>query len=70
MVLQTIKLPKSKFTRKDADDWIKKHKYKVRYRGKKDSSKLYFRYRQVEPDKSRKYYSKKLPNGVILTFYE
>jgi hypothetical protein len=60
--IQSVLIPKNKFTRTKAINYIKKHfQYK-----KIDEKKNYFRFRQFNPHKEATYSSKKLNNGVIL----
>lgn len=65
--LQTILLPKSLFSKDAAIAWLKKHKYKYNYiRGTTNE----YRSMQVNPIQGAKFYSKKLPNGIVLVFQE
>lgn len=60
--IQSVLIPKKKFTRNEAINYVKKHfKYK-----KIDEKKNYYRFRQFNPHKDSSYSSKKLKNGVIL----
>jgi len=60
--IQSVIIPKKKFTRSQAIDYVKKHfKYK-----KIDEKRNYYRFRQFNPKKNSHYSSKKLKNGVIL----
>jgi hypothetical protein len=65
--LQTIELPKSKFNLTTAKAWLKKHNYANSYYRTTDN---YYRMMQTPDIKGANYYSKKLPNGVILVFQE
>lgn len=63
--IQTIQIPKSKFSIKQAKEWLKTHKYRYdtwRY------TPEFYRFMQNRPVENANYYSKKLPNGIILTF--
>lgn len=60
--VQSILIPKKKFSRSQAIDYIKKHfQYK-----KIDEKRNYYRFRQFNPKKNSHYSSKKLKNGIIL----
>lgn len=63
MVIQSVVIPKDKFTLTEAKKYIKDHKYKLK---KVDITTNYYRFRQVEPIKGRQYYDYKTKNGVIL----
>jgi len=64
--VQSVILPKKKFTKLQAKKWIKDNGYKESfYKKKVDITKEYYRYRQKAP-KYKKYRNKKLSNGVIL----
>lgn len=65
--LQTILVPSSKFSLKEAIEWIKKHNHKVT---KVHITKNYYKFRQSLPKKNVNYYSYKLPNDVIIVMYE
>jgi hypothetical protein len=60
--VQSVLIPKNKFTKSQAINYIKEHfKYK-----KIDETKNYYRFRQFKPKKNSHYISKKISNGVIL----
>jgi hypothetical protein len=65
-MLQSILFPHSKFTEIEAISWLYSHNH---YPEKVHIGKKYFRFRINPPNKSKSYYSKKLPNGVILISY-
>ena len=68
MVLQSVLLPKSKFTEEEAIAWVKKHKYKTTFKGKKNDHKAkYYRFRQATPPKKFvRYHITNLPLGIKL----
>ena len=79
--LQTVLLPKAKFSKEEAKKWLKDHKYKYgNYRTSKNSKELRFlsaepneaanfhRFMQINPIEGATYYTEKLPNGVELVF--
>ena len=69
MVLQSVLIPKSKFTLKEAKKWIREHGYKESFYGKDvDITEKFYRFRQAAP-KHGEYYVKKLSNGVELINY-
>ena len=69
--LQSVLIPKSKFTLSEAKKWIKDNKYKETYYGKDvHVTKKYYRFRQSKPQKDKQYYIKTLENGVKLVFYK
>ena len=66
-MIQTILIPKNKFSLKEAEKWIVKNKYKKSFYGKKvDITENYFRFRQESPLKFKNYYAKRLKNGIII----
>lgn len=64
--LQTILINKN-ITKKDADNWLLHHNYRNDYYRVTKNER---RYMQINPIKGAKYYSKILPNGIILVFQE
>lgn len=64
MKLQTILIPKT-FTRKQATDWLKRHKYK---HAKIDITPSYYRFRQIPPDSKKRYQTVTLPNNIKLVY--
>ncbi len=69
--LQSIIISKSKFTREQADEWIKKHKFKLKF-GNKDGPDITlhtFRYRQAMPKKNARYYVKRISNGIEFVLF-
>jgi hypothetical protein len=63
--LQTIELPKDKFTITSAKQWLKDNNYANHYWR---TTANYIRFMQVMPIIGAEYYSKTLPNGVILVY--
>ena len=63
--LQTVIIPKDRFTKSEAVRWMADHGYKF---NKIDIKPNTFRFRQVEPLAGVRYYSVELPNGVILVY--
>ena len=62
--LQTVEVPKS-FSLREARDWLKKHGFLYQnYR----STTNFKRFIQAYDVKGASFYSKKLPNGVVLVF--
>ncbi len=64
-MIQTILVPKV-FGLIKAMNWIISHGYSIH---KIDDTEHYYRFRQQEPNHNKHYYSKKLPNGIILINY-
>tara|TARA_Y100001938_G_scaffold39326_1_gene54484 strand:- start:1585 stop:1827 length:243 start_codon:yes stop_codon:yes gene_type:complete len=69
--IQSVIIPKSKFTEKEANDWIKKNNYSDRGKRIKNynlKSSNYYRFRQLPPSHFEKnsFRTKKLYNGVEL----
>jgi len=62
MVVQSVLIPKT-FTIEYAKNWLKEHKYKY---NKIDVTDKFYRFRQTEPNPSKRYYTKVLDNGVEL----
>lgn len=65
-MIQSVLIPKSRYTRETADAWITKHKYEKRFAGKMDESANYYRYRQREPKVGAHYRIVNLPGGIKL----
>lgn len=71
LTLQTVLIPKDKYTLEEAETWIKQNNYKVSFYGKKvDITENFYRFRQASPRKFIKnsYRTKKLENGVQIVF--
>jgi|TARA_B100000427_G_scaffold312840_1_gene304680 hypothetical protein len=67
--VQSVIIPKSKFSEKEANDWIKKNNYSDKgTKIKNYSSTNYYRFRQLPPSHFEKnsFRTKKLKNGVDL----
>lgn len=67
MEIQSIIIPRNKYTEKEAVEFIKKHKFKVNfYRKKYEIKKNYFRFRQKAPHhfNQKSYRLKTLSNGI------
>jgi len=62
-MLQTILLPKSKFSLPDAIRWIISHRYIA---DKVDVTDRFYRFRQMTPLPGGIYRTRTLPNGVQL----
>ena len=66
-VVQAVILPKTKFSREEATEWVREH-----FTFKKiDEARNFWRFRQLSPETLRKkgyskYIMKALPNGVEL----
>ena len=65
--VQSVLIPTNAFTLPQAIRWLIVHKYKVT---KVDITDNYYRFRQLEPNHKKKYYSLVLPNNIILINYE
>lgn len=63
--LQTVLVPKDRFTLPNAIKWVGLNGYKIK---KVDETRNFYRFRQTEPLSDVKYFSKVLPNGVELVF--
>lgn len=61
--LQTLELPKSKFTLAGAKHWLKMHNYANHYYR---PTAHYWRFLQTPPIIGSHYYSKKIANGIII----
>jgi len=64
-MLQSIIVPKNKFTKRSAIDWIVKHKYHIY---KIDITDKFYRFRQRQPRAHGKYYTVSLPNGIEMIY--
>ena len=69
--IQSILIPKSAFTLKEARVWIKEHDYKLTFYVKKvDITVNYYRFRQLKPSLKRdKIRTISLPNGIKKVVY-
>jgi len=61
-MIQTILVPKSKFSLSEASIWVSEHKY---HSVKVDITEHFYRFRQHSPAGGR-YYTVTLPNGIEL----
>lgn len=64
-LLQTVLVPKDKFTLTKAKTWVVSHGFKA---PKVDSAANFYRFRQATPKASAKFYTVSLPNGVELVY--
>lgn len=65
--VQSVLLPKGKYTRASARNWIYKHGFAVEFNGKgPDSKGNYFRFRQRRPKKGSNYRTIAVGNGIML----
>ena len=59
--IQSVIFNKNKWTINKAEEWLRTHKYKTSFYGKKvDITTNYYRYRQLAPHKFKKYFTKML----------
>ena len=67
-IIQSIAIPKSKFTRTQANKFIHDNGFKVSFGNKKgpDITTNFFRYRQHNPKNNLKTRLKKLPGDIYL----
>lgn len=65
MLVQSVVFPKSLFTQREAIKWLYDHHYKYQ---KIDITPNTYRFRQHNPFREH-YYTKTLPNGVILVIH-
>lgn len=63
--LQTILVPKNRFSEKEAISWINSRRYKD---NRKDETVAHYRFHQKEPTKKREYETVLLPNWVLLVY--
>jgi len=69
MEVQSVVIPKKKFTLKQSDKWIKDNGYKLTfYKKPVDITVGFYRYRQKAPSRfnPKKYKTKVLKNGILL----
>lgn len=67
MQVQSVLFPLDKFNMREAKKWIREHGYKDHYyRKQPEILDKYIRFRQKKPDKSAKYKTKVLDNGILL----
>ncbi len=63
--IQSILIPKNKFSLQRANSWITKHGFKLKFGTKPvHITTNYYRYRQASPSKSKTYRIKRLPDNV------
>ncbi len=73
MIVQSVVIPKKKFTLKQSEKWIKDNGYKLSFYGKPvDLTVGFYRYRQAAPSRFNKdkYKTKVLKNGILLILGE
>lgn len=61
--VQSVLIPRSKFSLSEARAWIKSHGY---HSGKVDVTDAYYRFRQAEPGRFDRIRTKELPGGIKL----
>jgi hypothetical protein len=66
MGVQSILLDKSKFSRKKAIKWVKKHGFKPNTSTSNFETTNKFRFRQMAPRKTYRYRTKEITSGVEL----
>ena len=70
MPVQSILFDKKLWSQKDAEKWLKQHKYKISYYGKKvHITKNKLRYRQTKPKKEYRYRTINIGNGIEFIIY-
>jgi len=63
--VQSILIPKNKFSLNEANSWIRKHNYKLTYKGKKvHVTDKYYRYRQMIPNPKLNYNVTTIDKGI------
>ena len=62
-MLQSIIVPKNKFSKKEAIEWVINHKFHIY---KIDTTDRFYRFRQKEPRPHGQYYTISLKNGIEL----
>jgi hypothetical protein len=68
MVVQSVIFKKDKFTKKQAESWLKKNNYKpIKHVHSTDN---FHRYRIVEPNSLSNYYTQSLNNGIELVIMQ
>jgi hypothetical protein len=70
-IVQSVRVPKDQFTLRQAKSWVKKHGYKLTFKGKGvDVTENQYRFRQRDPGTPHKRVrTKVLPNGVEMILY-
>jgi hypothetical protein len=65
--IQSIIIDKNIYTLSQANNWIKKHNYKLTFYGKPvDITTNFYRYRQQSPKKYENYKIKEISKGIKL----
>lgn len=62
-IIQSVLFPKNEFSINDAKDWLIQHKL---HYSKLDVTNNFYRFRQVNPDNSKKFIIDTLPNKIEL----
>ena len=72
MKIQSVIIPKSKFTKEQACQWIEDHGFKISFDEKTgpDITLNFFRFRQMATDKNVHYYIRRLSNGINLVLFD
>jgi hypothetical protein len=66
-MLQTILVPRSRFSLSEATHWVMEHKY---HAVKVDVTEHFYRFRQHDPLGSGRYYTQTLKNGIELVYQQ
>jgi len=70
-MVQTILIPRDRFSLPEAYRWIEEHGYTKDYYGKGvDVTTHFFRFRQKKPNHNADYYTETLPNGIEIVIYK
>ena len=64
--VQSVIIPKSKFTKQQAKKWIIDNNFKLK---KIDITPNFYRFRQRLPQKNRQYFTVRLTNGIELIMF-
>jgi len=67
MIVQSVLIPRDRYSLSEAKRWIKNHNFTMRYKGKAvDITENYYRFRQHKPVKDSKYRVVRLNNDILI----
>ena len=71
-ILQSVLLPRDRYTKREATKWVRDHNYKISFYGKAvDVTKNFYRFRQAAPKTKAQgawYKSKEIGGGIRLIY--
>ena len=71
MPIQSVLIPRKKYTLTEAKKWIRDNNFKETFYGKKpDITEGFYRFRQLKPVEGSIYYTRTRPCGIQLIFMQ